>query len=486
MPAQRIVGAHAAALAGTVDLDALRAELAIPHDFPPAAVAEADAIAGRSAPEPDPPGVVDVLDIPFVTIDPPGSMDLDQAVHLEDLGAGRHRVRYAIADLGSVIGVGSALEAESLRRGQTFYSPDRRDPLYPPNLSEGAVSLLPDQVRRAVLWTVELDAHGLPTSWTVARCVMRSVARLDYPGVQASFDSGRGIHPSIAALRVVGEQRLAAARARHAITLDLPDVEIEPGPAGGWQLVLRAMSPVEQWNAEISLLTGMVAAQIMLEAGSGLLRVLPAPDERSVQRLRAETKALGIDWPAGVEPGDVIAGLHSDRPRDAAFLADAVTLLRGAGYRAFDGGAPPADEISHAGVGAPYAHVTAPLRRLVDRFATEYCLAHTAGEPVPGWVTGQVDQVIETMQRTDRQAHALDRRGVAAIAGGLLAKRIGSELDGVVTQIDAQRDRASITLTDPPVQARASARGLQEGARVRVRLLGVSGEAISVEVVAAA
>lgn len=479
MPTQRIIGPHAASLAAVVDLDALRAELDIPHEFPAAALAEAADIVSAAPPVAG-AGVLDALDVPFVTIDPPGSLDLDQAVHLEDLGAGRHRVRYAIADLGSAIPVGGALEAESLLRGQTFYCPDRREPPYPPELSEGAISLLPDQVRRAVLWTIELDADGLPESTTVTRCVIRSVARLDYPSVQAEIDAGRGVHPSIAALEVIGRQRLAAARARHAITLDLPDVEVEQDEQHRWELRLRAMTPVEQWNAEISLLAGTAAAQIMLDGGSGVLRTLPEPDAHAVRRLRSETAALGIDWPDGTAPGDVIAGLRGDRPRDAAFLADAVTLLRGAGYRAFAGGAPPQEETGHAGVGAPYAHVTAPLRRLVDRFATEYCLAHAAGVEVPSWVTSQIDAVVETMQRTDRQAHALDRRIVSAVAGTLLHDRIGDELDGVVTQIDGDRDKASVTLADPPVQARAAADGLTEGTRVRVRLVSADSDGIVV------
>ena len=43
----------------------------------------------------------------------------------------------------------------------------------------------------------------------------------------------------------------------------------------GWHVVFRAPLPVEDWNAQISLLTGMAAAGMMLEAGVGILRTLP-------------------------------------------------------------------------------------------------------------------------------------------------------------------------------------------------------------------
>ena len=151
---------------------------------------------------------------------------------------------------------------------------------------------------------------------------------------------------------------------------------------GHWTLALRPKVPVEEWNAEISLLTGMCAADMMIRAEVGLLRTLPPPDDRAVATLRTSAKALGIPWSSGALPGDVIAALDLTDPRAAAFLEDAVRLLRGAGYAWFDGRVP-----AHPGMrasGANYAHVTAPLRRLVDRYATEVCLALQAGAAGPG------------------------------------------------------------------------------------------------------
>ena len=56
-------------------------------------------------------------------------------------------------------------------------------------------------------------------------------------------------------------------------------------------------------------------------------------------------------------------------------------LLRGSGYVAFDGELP-ADP-QHAALASEYAHVTAPLRRLGDRYAGEVCVALCAGTDVP-------------------------------------------------------------------------------------------------------
>ena len=55
----------------------------------------------------------------------------------------------------------------------------------------------------------------------------------------------------------------------------------------------------------------------------------------------------------------------------------------------------------------------------------------------------------------------------------LLADRIGEEFAGSVVQTDAERDRATVLLLDPPVRAHAPAAGLTEGAAIRVRLTEV-------------
>lgn len=167
------------------DFAAIRAELGVPEDFPADALAEAEAAAARP-PLPE----LDATDVELVTLDPPGSRDLDQAVHLAERNGG-FRVTYAIADVGGFVRLGGALDAEARRRGQTVYSPDRRVPLHPTVLSEGAASLLPGQVTPAVVWTLDLDGDGELTTSDVRRARVRSRAQLDYPGVQAQATPAR-------------------------------------------------------------------------------------------------------------------------------------------------------------------------------------------------------------------------------------------------------------------------------------------------------
>ncbi|MDN5748112.1 MAG: RNB domain-containing ribonuclease, partial [Pseudonocardia sp.] len=151
----------------------------------------------------------------------------------------------------------------------------------------------------------------------------------------------------------------------------------------------------------------------------------------------------------------------------------ATLLLRGAGYTAFDrarGVEPPVDP-GHGGIGAPYAHVTAPLRRLVDRFGTEVCLALAAGEAVPRWLRDALPALPELMVASDALAGRVDRACVDRTEAALLAGRVGDTFDVVVLR-PSPPDGApgEVYLADPPVLARCEG-PLEAGVAATVRLV---------------
>ncbi|SOC53377.1 Exoribonuclease R [Blastococcus aggregatus] len=448
----------AAAPAGP-DFAAIRAEFDVPEEFPAAVLAAAE----QRAAQPRLPEL-DATDLPLVTLDPVGSRDLDQAVHLARLGGG-YRVTYAIADVGAVVALGGPLDGEAGRRGQTLYSPDRRTPLHPPVLSEGAASLLPGELRAAALWTIDLDADGEPLRVDLRRARVRSRAQLDYPAVQVQADAGTLPEP-LALLPVIGRLLQRRAAERGAIELGTPDQSVEATPDGGWTLVLRGDLPVEGWNAQISLLTGRCAATLMLDGGRGLLRTLPPPRPSDVDSLRVLAPALGVDWPEGAAPGAVISGLDPARPGHAAFLEEAVTLLRGAAYTAFDG--VPPEQPGHGGVGAPYAHVTAPLRRLVDRFGTEVCLALAAGTEPDPVLRAALPELPALMAASDRRTRDVERAVVDATEAWLLHGREGQTFSAVV--VEAEDGRGTVVLDDLAIRGRCTGEGLRPGTRIRARL----------------
>jgi exoribonuclease R len=450
----------------THDFESVRAELGLPpadqnDRFPDEVLAEAARIAAAG-----PPAGEDATSIPFVTIDPPGSTDLDQAVFLERVGDG-FRVHYAIADLASTIPPGGPIDIEARLRGETIYLPDGRIPLHPPVLSEGALSLLPDQARRAALWTVDVDASGAVSNASVRRAVVRSTAQLDYDGVQASFDAGDP-HPSVEPLADLGRIRRAYRIDHGALELALPEQEVVRD-GDDWEVTMRRRTDLDGWNAEVSLLTGMGAAQLMLDAGIGFLRTLPPAEDQAVAAFLRAARALGVPVPDGATPSDVLAALDPELAASIALMTQATGLLRGAGYEAFDGAAP--RQPLHAGVGGPYAHVTAPLRRLADRFGTEVCLAICERRDVAPWAREALPGLAEIMRSADQRAAKADRTCIDQAEVWELVDRVGDEFDAIV--VSADRREAQVMLEAPPIVARCAGADLPEGEGIRVRLAEV-------------
>jgi exoribonuclease R len=480
MPHRTVRVVRAAALAP--HLEALRRELGVPAAFPAEVLAEAERAAAAA---PDLARHEDARDLELVTLDPAGSTDLDQAVHLARADGGGYTVHYAIADVAAIVVPGGAVDVEAHRRGLTLYGPDGRCPLHPEVLSEGAASLLPGVERPACLWRLDLAADGRLLRAGVHRAVVVSRARLAYADVQADLDRGV-VDPRLGLLPEVGRLRLERERARGGVSLAAPEQDVVPTD-GGYALAYRATLPVEAWNAQISLAAGIGGARLMRAAGVGILRTLDPARAEDLARLRRAAAALGVPWGEGEPYGEVLRRLDAARPRDAAFLDEATTLFRNAGYRTFgvqaadpDDDAGP-DPSPHAAIGAEYAHVTAPLRRLADRYALEICLAASAGRAVPGWVLAALPALPAEMAGAGRRAGEYARAGIATVEAALLAGRVGETFRGVVVDARAPRERdvtwrGEVVLADPAVRAPVTGVELPLGKPILVRLAQASVE----------
>lgn len=445
-----------------LDFAAIAREFELPTAFPEDVLAEAAAATDAFAVQRE-----DHRHIPFVTIDPASSMDLDQAVNIEKTDAG-YLVHYAIADVAAFVPDGGPTYEESLRRGQTIYLPDEPVRLHPPALSEDKASLLPGQDRPAVLWSISLDDVGQVTAVELRRTMVRSRARFSYEQAQADADAGR-LHPAITHLPEVGRLRRESPDRNGAITLNVPSQTVEKNGDGSYQLIIEPRLAMMDANSEISLLAGMCAARMMVEAGVGVLRGMHAAGEDAEAEFWREAGALGFDS-HGASIGRFLAGLHGDNPREMAVMRDAQKLLRGAEYVNISAG----ELVGHAGVvgaaGGHYAHVTAPLRRLVDRFATEVCLSIATGQSVPPWVSRDLNAVIETMAWSAKLASSVNRACLDLCEAVVLAPKVGEEFDAVVLSADANQERSTVFIESPPVFAECAG-PLTEGQTARVRLV---------------
>jgi exoribonuclease R len=417
----------------------IRAQFEIPEEFP----ADVLTAAARAAARPlDPGGRTDMRAVEFFTVDPPGSLDLDQAMHLERRDGG-YRVRYAIADVGAFVDRGGVIEAEAWRRGETVYCPDIRIPLYPTVLSEGAASLLPNADRPAVVFTIDVDAAGVQTAVTIERAQVRSRAKLDYEGLAGD---------RAALLQEVGELRQKLEIARGGVQLQVPEQTVvhDPSSPAVYRIELERRVPSEDWNAQISLLAGMAAAHVMLDHHVGLLRTMEGVDQYRLGVLRRSAGALEVPWPADMSYGDFARSLDPSDPREAALLNEARGVMGHAGYVAFNG-QPPAQPL-HAALATTYAHSTAPMRRLADRYVLDLLVELCAGaSPTPTEVDA-LSRLPGAMAVAGARIGQLERTLIDEVEVRTLQHREGERFTATVTDVDKRG--AHIWIADPVVKAR--------------------------------
>jgi exoribonuclease R len=431
-------------------LTAIRGQFNVPERFPPAVLAAAESAAGRA-----PTAHVDRTDRPFVTLDPATSTDLDQAFTIERSGNDL-LLHYAIADVAWFVDDGDAVDQEAWLRGTTIYLPDGRAGLYPPVLAEGAASLLPAGPRPAVIFTTRIDTDGNVRLEGAERAVIRSTAKLAYDGVKAS-----DLPPGFEELA----RRIEAAESRRgAARVDPPEQEVDALGDGRYQLLFRPRLRAEEQNATLSLASNMAIADALLAARTGLFRVMPEPDQKAVQRLRQTARALGLAWPE-MEP--LIQFEKTLDPADSSHAAFMLAVRRasgGASYLPYRDGIVP----WHAPMAATYAHATAPLRRLADRYVVRAALAVSNGQPVPPAVSAAFEELPAVMARADARDGQIDRNVIDLAEVLMLQGSEGTTFEAVVTDADEQGQR--IQLCELPVVARVRGPGGKPGDRIRVRL----------------
>jgi exoribonuclease R len=349
------------------------------------------------------------------------------------------------------------MEAEAWRRGTTFYSPDARSPLYPKSLSEAAASLLPDGPRPAVVFEIPVDGDGEAGPARVFRAMVRSRAKLAYGAPGADV-------PHLAAL---GTALAAAGLRRGAVEIDLPGQEVIPADTPvGFTVRLERRTEDEDHNAQVSLCANIAGARLMLAAGVGLFRVLGPPDPARVAGLQAAAATLGLTPPAEADGLLAVAACRGPEPAVQQLRRSARSAATGAGYRAIP---PPGDEDPyHSAVAAPYAHATAPLRRLADRYVLDTLVELSAGRPVPADAAGRFARLPELMDRAEALADRLDNACIDLVEATLLHGRVGERFAAVVW---GRNERgARIQLREPPVRATLPGVDAQPGEEVQVVL----------------
>ena len=474
----------------------------LPHEFPAAALREAqahgDQVDTREANE-----RVDLRELPLVTIDGDDARDFDDAVYAEP-HAGGLRLIVAIADVSHYVRPGSAVDAEAQTRGTSVYFPTRVLPMLPTALSDHLCSLAPRVDRLCFAADMVVSRGGALKNARFYPAVMRSAARLTYTLANDALFVGRPaartqLGPLLEPLMVLVDVYRALYKARgHRGALDFDAAEAEFVIDAGERvraIELRARNDAHRLIEECMILANVAVAEALEKAHvPTLYRVHGQPEDEKLERLTATLKALGIDAriPKTVTTRDLqaIAQRVGNAPERAFVESLVIRSMPQAVYQ-------PAN-IGHFGLALThYAHFTSPIRRYPDLVVhrTLKALIGAQGGSGVRYATAELSALGESTSRLEKRADEADRYVSGFLKCTYLKERIGQTFQGLITtvvefgcfvqildvavdgllHIDNLRDDQYVMEDDGHAwRGRRTGRRLRTGAHVRVLVTAVN------------
>jgi ribonuclease R len=478
------------------------ARYALPHEFPAAALREAQTCGEQVDPR-EATARTDLRDLPLVTIDGEDARDFDDAVYAEP-HAGGYRLIVAIADVSHYVRLGTALDKEAQNRGTSVYFPTRVLPMLPTALSDHLCSLAPHVDRLCFAADMVVTKSGALRSARFYPAVMRSAARLTYTlANQALFEGRPAARTELGALLdrllvlVDVYRALAKARARRG-ALDFDAAEAEFVIDAGERvraIELRSRNDAHRLIEECMILANVAVAQELEKSHTPTLyRVHGVPEDEKLERLAATLTALGIDAriPKTVTTRDLQA--IARRVSDASERAFVESLV----VRAMPQAIYQPTNIGHFGLSLThYAHFTSPIRRYPDLVVHRTLKARIRAKGGAGvhYAVAELGGLGESTSRLEKRADEADRYVSGFLKCTYLKERIGQTFKGLITtvvefgcfiqildvaadgllHIDSLRDDQYVMEDDGHAwRGRRSGRRLSTGAHVRVIVTAVN------------
>jgi ribonuclease R len=447
-------------------LEQIARDLELDAPFSPEVLAETAAL--LASPGLDDRRLVDLTQKPYCTIDGATSKDLDQALCIERRPGGGFLVGYAIADAAYYVPQGSALFAGALARGASYYFPGFSLPMLPRELSEGLVSLNPGTPRRALVFSMFLDAAGNLEKTELARARIVSRRKLAWGDVQRFYDapsesdlSSSPLAESLELLRQVGELRIRIAEAEDVVRYRRREIEVQiAGDKMGFVVLDAVRDQVELYNEQISILCNREAGRLLAEHPAPHLqpiyRVHPAPEAVDVAgffELAKRTLAVhGLAGELDPREDEPVAAYLRRLPTSGPVERVARAIERQALLVNVRSAFATAPDIHH-GVGAEvYARASSPMREVVGVFLHKELveMLDASSSEAPG-AEGDValrDRVVEAANLAkDRQRRVndlvnrlvLDRLFTSDLAAGV-PPRVGTVMGITSSKVHVELD----------------------------------------------
>ena len=414
----------------------------LPHEFPAAALREAQA-SGEQVDPRESNARIDLRELPLVTIDGEDARDFDDAVYAEPHPAG-FRLIVAIADVSHYVRPGSAVDAEAQKRGTSVYFPTRVLPMLPTALSDHLCSLAPHVDRLCFAADMVVSQNGALKGARFYPAVMRSAARLTYTLANQALIEGRPaaraqLGPLTERLLVLVDvyRALYKARSRRgALDFDAAEAEFVIDEAERVRAIeLRMRNEAHRLIEECMILANVAVAEELEKAHvPTLYRVHGTPEDEKLERLVTTLRALGIEAriPKTVTTRDLQA--IARRVPDASERAFVESLV----VRAMPQAIYQPTNIGHFGLALThYAHFTSPIRRYPDLVVhrTLKSLIGAKGGAAVRYAPTELGALGESTSRLEKRADEADRYVSTFLKCTYLKERIGQTFRGLITTV---------------------------------------------------
>lgn len=448
-------------------------------EFDPAALAQADAIAGQT--DGGDTAVRDLRHLPWCSIDNDDSRDLDQLSIADG-----DTILVAVADVDAAVRQDSPLDDHARTNTTSVYTAGGIFPMLPEKLSTDLTSLNPGGERLAVVVEFTTDAEGTVGDGDVYRARVVNHAKLAYDAVAAWLD-GSGPPPSaLAAVSGLEAQLRRQDRVAQAMrtlrhrrgALGLASTEARAVYDGDALADFRPDAPnrAKQLIEDFMIGANGVTARFLEARGLATLRrVLRTP--KRWDRIVELARRLGEGLPGEPDAAALEAFLARRRAADPDRFADlslSVVKLLGRGEYALD--RPGRDDEGHFGLAvSDYTHSTAPNRRFPD-LVTQRLLKATLAGRRPAYSAGELAALARHCTQQEDAATKVERQVRKSAAALLLEARVGERFEGLVT--GAAEKGTWVRILRPSVEGRVvrGAARLDVGDRVTVELVSTDVE----------
>jgi ribonuclease R len=409
----------------------------LPHQFSPAALAQAEAIPKTVRPT-DYKDRIDLRTLPLITIDGETARDFDDAVYAEPQGS-HWRLVVAIADVSFYVTPNDALDKDALERGNSIYFPRRVIPMLPEALSNGLCSLNPDVERLCMICDMKINASGLVEQYQFYPSVMQSKARMTYTKVADMLDNPEGetakeyahIMPYVENLNALFKTMLMQRKKRGAIEFDTVETMMIFNDDGKIDRIVPTQRNEAHKIIEECMLAANVCAADFLQKQKhdGIYRVHEGPNEEKLELLRAFMAEFGFSVSGGDKPQtkDYAKLMEQIKGRPDEQLLQTV-LLRSMQQAVYS-----PDNLGHFGLAYDaYTHFTSPIRRYPD------LLVHRAIKAAINKQTYKVKDwasLGEHCSMTERRADDASRDVTNWLKCYYMQDKVGEEFEGTVSGV---------------------------------------------------